>query len=73
MTDLRDRVVAWKERYFHSAWARYDLARPGSFQLLPAPSRIRDIMRDYEAMREMYLAERCGMASSPRLSGHLDL
>ncbi len=57
MTDLRDRVVAWKERYYYSAWARYDLARPGSFRLLPAPSRIRDITRDYEAMREMYLVE----------------
>jgi len=26
--NLRDRVVAWKSRFFGSAWARYDLARP---------------------------------------------
>jgi hypothetical protein len=56
MPDLRDRVVAWKGRFFHSAWARFDLARPGSFRLIPKPSRVRDLARDYEAMREMYLA-----------------
>ena len=57
MPDLRERVVAWKGRFFASAWARYELARPGSFRLLPAVSRVRDLARDYEAMREMYLAE----------------
>ena len=57
MPDLRDRVVAWKRRFFHSAWARFELARPGSFRLLPAPTRARDLARDYEAMREMYLTE----------------
>jgi hypothetical protein len=57
MPDLRDRVVAWKGRFFHSAWARFDLARPGSFRLLPPPSRAKDLARDYEAMREMYLTE----------------
>ena len=57
MPDLRDRVVAWKGRFFHSAWAQFDLARPGSFRLLPPPSRAKDLARDYEAMREMYLTE----------------
>ena len=57
MPELRNRVVAWKGRFFHSAWARFDLARPGSFRLLPAPTRARDLARDYEAMREMYLTE----------------
>jgi hypothetical protein len=57
MPELRNRVVAWKGRFFHSAWARFDLARPGSFRLLPAPSRARDLARDYQAMREMYLTE----------------
>lgn len=55
--DLRDRVVAWKTRFFHSAWARYDLARPGSFRLLPAASRERDLAQDHGAMREMYMTE----------------
>ncbi len=57
MADLRERVVAWKTRFFASTWARYDLARPPSFRLLPAASRVRDLARDYEVMREMYLTE----------------
>jgi len=57
MPELRNRVVVWKGRFFHSAWARFDLARPGTLRLLPAPSRARDLARDYQAMREMYLTE----------------
>jgi hypothetical protein len=57
MHELRDRVVAWKGRFFHSAWARFDLARPGSFRLLPPLSRAQALARDYELMREMYLTE----------------
>ena len=32
-------VVAFKQRFYPSAWARYDLAVPGSFRLLPRPKR----------------------------------
>ena len=39
-----------------SGWARYDLARPGTFRLVPTPERIVDLERDYQAMRDMYLA-----------------
>jgi hypothetical protein len=34
--DLRKRVVAHKSVYFRSGWARYDLAEPATFQLLPS-------------------------------------
>ncbi len=33
--DLRERVVAWKRQFFGSAWANYDLAKPGTFRLVP--------------------------------------
>jgi hypothetical protein len=58
--DLRDRVVEWKARFFGSAWARYDLARPGTFRLAPPPARIPELQRDYQAMRDMYLSEPSG-------------
>jgi hypothetical protein len=32
---LRDRVVEWKSRFFASGWARYDLARPRTFHVVP--------------------------------------
>lgn len=55
--ELRDRVVQWKSQFFGSGWARYDLAKPGSFRLLPAAARVGDLRRDYVAMRDMYLTE----------------
>ncbi len=55
--DLRKRVVAWKARFFGSAWARYDLAVPGTFRLTPPAHRVPGLRRDYDAMRAMYLGE----------------
>lgn len=55
--ELRDRVVEWKARFFGSGWARYDLARPGTFRLVPGLERIAELRRDYQAMRVMYLSE----------------
>lgn len=50
---LRD-VVKFKERFYPSAWARYDLARPGSFKLLPTTEAHLDgLRRDYEDMQMM--------------------
>ena len=54
--DLREEVVTWKERFFRQAWARYDLARPGTFLLVPPPSRISELESDYAAMRDMFIA-----------------
>lgn len=56
-TQLRERVVHWKERFFGSGWARYDLAKPGTFRLIPPEPRISSLQTDYSAMRDMYLAE----------------
>ncbi len=55
--DLRDRVVAWKGQFFGSSWANYDLAKPGTFRLIPPAGRLPALRRDYEAMRDMYLSE----------------
>jgi hypothetical protein len=55
--ELRDRVVAWKGQFFGSSWAKYDLAKPGSFRLVPPEPRRAALRRDYETMRDMYLAE----------------
>lgn len=55
--DLRDRVAAWKAQFFGSAWARYDLAVPGSFRLVPPAHRLGELRRDYRAMRDMYPTE----------------
>lgn len=53
--ELRERVVTWKSRFFGSGWARYDLALPGTFKLVPPAEREAALRRDYEVMRDMYL------------------
>jgi hypothetical protein len=54
---LRDRVVAWKGQFFGSSWASYDLAKPGTFRLVPPTQRLPALRRDYDAMRDMYLSD----------------
>jgi hypothetical protein len=51
------RVVDWKSRMFARAWARYDLASPGSFRLVPAQARIEALAQDYATMRPMFMSE----------------
>jgi hypothetical protein len=55
--DLLKSVVEFKERFYYSSWAHYDLAKPGSFRLCPPPSQIAALERDYQAMRDMFYRE----------------
>jgi hypothetical protein len=55
--ELRQRVVDWKSRFFAASWARYDLAKPGTFRLVPPDFRLTELEKDYRAMRSMFLAE----------------
>ena len=54
---LRERVVIWKSRFFARSWARYDLAKPGTFRLLPPEFRLSELAADYAKMRPMFLVE----------------
>lgn len=56
-TALAACVVEWKSRVFPRGWARYDLARHGSFRLVPAPARYAELERDYTVMRPLFLHE----------------
>jgi len=52
---IRERVVEWKALFFARSWARYDLAKPGTFRLLPPDHRLPELRSDYQAMRDMFL------------------
>jgi hypothetical protein len=54
--DLRKRVVAHKSVYFRSGWARYDLADPATFQLLPPAARLPELEADHRAMTQMFFS-----------------
>ena len=51
--DLLERVINHKKLFFASAWASYDIARPGEFHLRPADHRINDLRSDYKEMKAM--------------------
>ena len=51
------RVADWKSRVFARSWARYDLARHGSFRLVPPTHRQAALAQDYAVMRAMFLRE----------------
>jgi hypothetical protein len=55
--ELRQRVVDWKSQFFAANWARYDLAKPGSFRFAPSESRMDELEKDYRAMQPMFLNE----------------
>ena len=55
--DLRARVAGWKSQFFGSGWANYGQAKPGTFHLVPPSERLPALRRDYQAMRDMFVAE----------------
>lgn len=48
-------VRAFKDIFYHAAWARYDLAKPGSLVVIPKDKKLREIASDYRNMRQMFL------------------
>lgn len=59
---LLDAVVDFKQRFYPSAWARYQLARPGSLRLLPSEVRMGEIKKDYQAMQVMIFDKQLSFA-----------
>lgn len=55
---LLKQVVDHKQMFYRSAWARYDLAVPGSLRLVPAVGRVGDLRADYAAMEIMFFESR---------------
>jgi len=54
---LLEQVVRFKKKFYYSASARYDLAKPGTINLVPEELAIENLTRDYEQMREMIFGE----------------
>lgn len=54
---LLESVVEFKQRFYPRGWARYDLAKPGSFRLVPTGHVLESVKADYRAMRTMIFGE----------------
>lgn len=50
---LLEGVVAFKQRFYSSAWARYEDAKVGTLKLLPPEHRYKELKDDYKSMRNM--------------------
>lgn len=55
--DLLAAVARHKDAFFHSGWARYNEAAPGSFHLMPGEELARVLRRDYAEMAPMFMGE----------------
>jgi hypothetical protein len=54
---LLAQVVRHKRIFYPSAWARYDLAMPGSLRLVPPEHRLAALRQDYRDMAAMIFGE----------------
>jgi hypothetical protein len=52
--ELLRSVADFKERFYPSRAARYDLARPGTVRILPGEERLAELARDYRKMATMF-------------------
>lgn len=55
--ELLRTVVAFKTKFYPASWARYDLATPGTFALMPLADHIKHLANDYAQMRMMFFGE----------------
>lgn len=49
--ELLRKVTAHQQVFFHTSWAKFEEAVPGTLRLVPPESRMKEIERDYEEMR----------------------
>lgn len=56
-TDLLTQVVEFKKTFYPCAWARYDLAKQGTIELLPTDGNIKYLKDDYAKMKGMIFGE----------------
>ena len=50
-------VADHKNFFFRSGWARYDLAKPGTLELVPEEALIKWLKKDYKEMEEMIFGD----------------
>lgn len=56
--ELLRQVVAFKDRFYPAASARYDLAKPGTMRLVPSEDYLPALRDDYEHMKNMIFGKR---------------
>jgi len=65
-------VVAFKDKFYHRGWARYDLAKPGSMRLVPPEHVLAQVEVDYGRMQFMIFGDRPSFATIMAKIGELE-
>jgi len=52
-TALLEKVVEFKQKFYSSAWAKYEEAKIGTLKILPPEFRYKELKDDYISMRSM--------------------
>lgn len=55
--NLLSTVVSFKSKFYPASWARYDLAKPGLFRLIPSEKTLKDLAYDYRQMSVMFFGD----------------
>jgi len=50
---LLEDVITFKQKFYMSAWAKYEEAQVGTFKILPPEFRYKELKSDYDSMRSM--------------------
>jgi len=50
---LLEDVVSFKQKFYMSAWAKYEDAKIGTFKVLPPEFRYKELEADYKSMQSM--------------------
>lgn len=56
--ELLARVVAFKEKFYRTPWAKLPDAKTGTLKLAPPEYRMKELSRDYDSMQPMIYGER---------------
>jgi len=54
---LLEKVVAFKDKFYHCSWAKYEDAHPGTMKLLPPARSMNELNKDYQHMQNMIFGE----------------
>ncbi len=57
-TELLDRVVKFKEKFYRCSWAQYDKAKIGTIKLLPPQRNMQALKDDYDHMQNMIFGDK---------------
>ena len=56
--ELLNKVVEFKDKFYHCSWAKYEDAKPGTIKLLPPEYNVKAFKEDYEKMKNMIYGDK---------------